>query len=523
MTRALEYGAAILLVSCSGANPAPVAPLPRSFPVRSAPSASARPAARPAPPIAPSTSAPTPPAGLPKVVSQGDIGSSGPVELLAASSSGAWVALCQGEPRSAVLVLGSGSGEPISDFYAQDATGRHVVVRSPQGTVLLIDAVTGARVDLSALGVDARRARSDYATHRSFSFSGDGQHLAYLRKQGVQSSVVLRQLADGRERSFPAGPGEVFKLQLSADARFISLDMLRDDTTKNGKLDWPTPEEPANKPACQQSPLPKLRSFAYQGRGDSQSRAALSVADGTLRDVPDLVTPLGNALLLRESDGSLRLDEGGKRSALAPSSCAGRVLHADSDRGLALVACTIPKKTGKRNVWLFGAGYAKDLKSELYETSIDREAVTGVRLVPLYPGSEAALVDLERRELLPLTPGSRVLSVSGDSALLWRGKDLFRYDARAKTESRVAQGVLKNPDLLQVSGATLLSPFVILNDGSPTLRSPTERPLALSGTGHVLAGNHAPGANATAPTPDAIQGPLHWLDARVAAPDGPPR
>jgi hypothetical protein len=522
VTRALAYGAAILLVSCSGSNPAPVAALPSAFPVRSTPSAAAPPA-QPAATVAPSASAPAAPGSLPLAVSQGDIGASGPAELLAASSSGAWVALCQGEPRSAALVLGSGSGEAISDLYAQDATGRHVIVRSPQGTVVLIDAVSAARVDLSALGVDARRARSDYAAHRSFSFSADGLRLAYLRKQGTQSSLVLRLLADGSERIFAVGAGEVFKLRLSADARFVSLDVLREDTTKNGKLDWPTPEEPAIKAVCPTSPLPKLRSFAYQGRGDSLSRAVLSLADGALREVPDLVTPLGGALLVRESDGSLRLDEAGKRSVLAPSSCAGRVLHADSDRGLALVACMIPKKTGKRNVWLLGAGYAKDLKSELYETSIDREAVTGVRLVPLYPGSDSALVDLERRELLPLTPGSRVLSVAGDSALLWRGSDLYRYDVRTKAESRVAQGVLKNPDLLQVSGATLLSPFVILHDGSPALRSPTERPLALSATGHVLAGSHAPGASGTTPATEAIQGPLHWLDARVAAPDGPPR
>jgi len=445
-------------------------------------------------------------------VSQGDIGTAGPVELLAASSSGAWVALCQGEPRSATLVLGSGTGEAIADVYAQDASGRYVVVRSAAGVVSLVDALNGTRVDLSALGVDARRARLDYAAHRSFGFSGDGQQLVYLRRQGSQSQVVLRQLADGTERSFAAGAGEVFRLRLSADARFVSLDVLREDTTKNGKLDWPTPEEATTRNVCQPSPLPKLRSYAYQGRGDNLSRAVVSLADGTLRDVPDLVTPLGPQLLVREADGSLRLDEGGKRSAFAPASCAGRVLFADADRGLSLVGCSLPKKTGKRNVWLFGAGYAKDLKSELYETSTDREAASGVRLVPLYPGSDAALVDLERRELLPLTLGSRVVSVSGDTALLWRGNDLYLYDARSKAEARIAQGVLKNPELLQVSGATLLSPFVILGGGAPALRSPTERPLALSATGHVLSGS-PPAAGG-----DIMQGPLHWLDARVLAP-----
>jgi hypothetical protein len=108
--------------------------------------------------------------------------------------------------------------------------------------------------------------------------------------------------------------------------------------------------------------------------------------------------------------------------------------------------------------------------------------------------------------------------VAGDTALLWRGNDLYRYDARTKAETRIAQGVLKNPDLLQVGGATLLSPFVLLSDGSPVLRSPNERPLALSATGHVLAGNQAPASTAPAASSDAVQGPLRWLDARLASP-----
>ncbi|HYJ07631.1 MAG TPA: hypothetical protein VEX18_01445, partial [Polyangiaceae bacterium] len=235
-----------------------------------------------------------------------------------------------------------------------------------------------------------------------------------------------------------------------------------------------------------------------------------------LRQVPDLVTPLGAQLLVRENDASLRLDHDGKRVALAPSSCSGRVLFAEAERGLALVSCALPKKPGKRSVWLFAAGYAKDLQSELYETSIDREAVSGVRLVPLYPGSETALVDLERRELLPLAIGSRVLAVSGDLALVWRGSELLRYDARTKSETRVAQGVLKNPDLLQAgTAAVLLSPFVIVDGFATALNSPSERPLALSVTGHVLTGT--PGANG-----DATEGPLHWLDARLPATHGPP-
>lgn len=445
--------------------------------------------------------------------------------LLAASASGSWVALCQGAPPTASLVLGSGSGEAIDGVLAQSASGRHLVVLQG-GVASLVDAVAGTRVDLSALGADVRRAKQDYGKHRSLSFDATGQHLAYLRKQGSHSELVVRELGGGSEQTFAPGAGELFQLRLSPDARYVTYEVIREDTTRNGKLDWPVPEEPSELRACAKAATPKLRSYAYLGRGDATTRAVLSLADGKARDLPELVVPLGTRLLVREADGSLRLDLAGKRGPFAPASCAGRVLFADASREQALVTCVLPKKPGKREVWLFAGGYSKNLHSELYETSTDREAVTGARLVPLYPGSEASLVDLERREVLPLPAGSRVVQASGSAALVWRDNDLFSYDAEQRKEQRLAQGVAKNPQLLLTGSAALLSPFVVLEAAAPALQSPTSQPLALSSSGYVLAGSprdQPKEAVAPAAPPAAIQGPLHWLDARLPPPDGPPR
>src|SRR5262249_41533115 len=149
-------------------------------------------------------------------------------------------------------------------------------------------------------------------------------------------------------------------------------------------------------------------------------------------------------------------------------------LFADAERGLVLAACSPPppkhpKKaatatppSGKREAWLFGPGLAKKLSGELYETSTDREATSGARLVPLYPGSDASLLDLERRDVLPLPSGSRVVATRGALALVWRDADLYSYDAQTKSEQRLAHGVLKNPDLLQSGATVLLSPFVVV-------------------------------------------------------------
>ena len=185
---------------------------------------------------------------------------------------------------------------------------------------------------------------------------------------------------------------------------------------------------------------------------------------------------------------------------------------------------TAPPPSGKREVWLFASGYAKNLQRELYETSTDREAAIGARLVAIYPGNESSLLDLERRELLPLTAGSRVVATNGPLALIWRDSDLYRYDAITKTEQRLAHGVSKNPDLLQAGNTVLLSPFVIVGCDAPALASPAQA-LAVSSSGFVLTAAPAPASDAPGSPAlrTAIQGPLHWVDARLPPPDGPPR
>ncbi len=440
-------------------------------------------------------------------VPSGDIGRAGPVRLLAAGASGAWVALCQGEPMALSLVLGAGEGEPIDALLASDPGGRFVV-SARAGAVHLID--TQARSSLELASADVRRARTDFAAHRTLSFDRRGEHLAYLRRSSQESSVVVRRLEDGSERVFPVGLGEVYRLRLGRSAAFVTLDVIREDTNHNGRLDWPAPEESAADNAC--APPRPLRYRTYQGRGDVPSRSILSLADGTLRDLPELVTTFADALLVRAPDGRLLLDAKGVRTAFAPAACAGRVLLADEARKLALVACDLPKKPGKREVWLFGPNFAKQLGAELQETELDHEGGSDARLAPIYPGAESALVDLQKRELVALPAGSRVLASEGNTAVIWRGDDLLLFTVDTKTEQLLARGVAKNPDLLLTGSTLLLSPFIVVGGGLPARLSPTPEPLALAVTGQVLTGS--PGSPAVA---GVSQGPLRWLEAGVTA------
>jgi hypothetical protein len=74
--------------------------------------------------------------------------------------------------------------------------------------------------------------------------------------------------------------------------------------------------------------------------------------------------------------------------------------------------------------------------------------------------------------------------------------------------------------LLQAGNTVLLSPFVVIGCDGPALVSPP-RALALSASGFVL--TSSPATAAPALPLGAIHGPLHWVDARLPPPDGPPR
>jgi len=123
--------------------------------------------------------------------------------------------------------------------------------------------------------------------------------------------------------------------------------------------------------------------------------------------------------------------------------------------------------------------------------------------------------------VLPLPSGSRVLTTSGALALIWRDNDLYRYNAQTKTEQRLAHGILKNPDLLEAGSSVLLSPFVVVG-GGPAFPSPP-RALALTASGFVLTASPDAAPPAPGAARNAIQGPLHWVNASLGVPDGPPR
>ena len=196
---------------------------------------------------------------------------------------------------------------------------------------------------------------------------------------------------------------------------------------------------------------------------------------------------------------------------LRAGDCAGRVLFADADRELLLIACTGGKNPQRAAVELVGPGSRLELGVELQPTAIDRWPERAARLHPLYPGSEALLVDLELRTKHPLAPGDQVLLTEGARALVRRGRKLLFFDADSRSEIALSGDVPRLPNVLVASPLAMVGGRVFDVARGIELGAGSERALALTPVGEVLTAEGGP-----ATTTALARGPLRWT--QVAPP-----
>jgi len=114
-------------------------------------------------------------------------------------------------------------------------------------------------------------------------------------------------------------------------------------------------------------------------------------------------------------------------------------------------------------------------------------------------------VDLETRKTVPLHSGDRVLTTSGEHALIRRDKALVWLDATSGSEKVLVDGLARLPGLL-VEGAAVAVGSLVLDAASGRAQGSMQGlPVALtaSGVGLVPEGGRASG--------DAFaRGPLRW-------------
>ncbi len=474
------------------APPAPPPGAPRQRTVTEIPSVGKTPTSVPA----------TPPARPSRSLPLTEVADAGPISLERMGADGAWLVVCRqdGAPHPELAVNGR-DPEPLDDLLGWDPTGGFVVMRRA-GVVWLVDVATDARTNLSELGFDDRDDVLDYRQHRALAFDPTGEILAYVRK-GHAPTVVLRTLATGAERAVTGIAGEPWRLAWEGSGATLVVESVPEDPARPGHADFPVHLRKGARLACS-GLLPHFHVSADSGVRPS---AVLVRRDGLgARTAPDFALPFGEDYVARGADGALALVRAGKRWPLTDAECGGRVLLADPTRNLLLVSCTNDKVRPKRvGVELVGPGFRQELGVVVQSMALDRWPETPSRLVPLYPGSDVLLVDLDARRTLPLRPGDRVLATSGATALVRRDKALVWVDAERGTETQLFDGIAPFAGLVVEGSLVAVGSLVVDVAAGRVLGTVPGRPLALTAGGEALVPEGGFRTNDT-----FARGPLRW-------------
>jgi len=192
------------------------------------------------------------------------LGGEGPGEAGLADARRRWAVICQarhdddgdgqlrvdtlehggtvGDALRPYLVLGSGPGTEVDDAYAPPQ-GDHLVV-TMDACLYDLDTRTGKAVVLPH--ADGRARAGERYHDPAVAFSPDGTYVAYLRSRGQSTSLVVRDLASGRERTTDLGMEQVGGMRVDTLARVVWLEMTQAPAPDAPWIEWTVsgPREP---------------------------------------------------------------------------------------------------------------------------------------------------------------------------------------------------------------------------------------------------------------------------------------
>jgi hypothetical protein len=456
--------------------------------------------------------------------------------LEAAAADGSWVAFCQahtdtngdgsaglaldargrltGDTPSLVLARGPHVLRQIDALLAVDPTGRFIVVRE-QGKTWLEDTSGSERKDLDALGADVRSdvlthfAHSPshpvhlHSAHRSLAFDEAGSRLAFVRKRDASGTVVVFELATARESTIELGAVDIWRIEWAPANRWLVAHVIREDSNGNGRLDWPVLEAQKDERPCgARTPTPSYE--AWHERGDKPTFVLIDTLELKAYPVSGFVAPLGEGFIVREGGALLYERTDGRRRSLMNAKCGGRPYHVDQERGLMLALCVAPAPYARTPVVLVSQAEQLELAPTLIPAGPDRWRSRSQRLVPVYPGRDAALVDMDRRTVTALRSEDHVITTQGARALIRRQRSLLILDMDSGTETSLSGAVERVFDVLVQGNAAFVTPLIVDVARGQVVGKSEQRPLALAADGSVLV------AERDASDGELAMGPLRW-------------
>lgn len=440
----------------------------------------------------------------------GDIGTAHPILLDHAASDGRWLVVCQaradtnkdgeiavglgmhgdtyGDRMLPYLITAPGPGDPIDAFVA--ATDRYVAVIQ-HGLLVLVDTLTGTRVALPR--ADPRDDPSPFGPHRAASFDAGGKRLLYILRD--KPGVVVRDLASGREATLGVGDGNPWRASL--DGAFVVLRVVG--------ARWPSPVTWLAGRSCRAA----VGSYGVMGmRGDRPVPRVAPLDGGPVRDVPDLIRPLGDALLRRLASGALVLEEpDGELDEIATAGCHGTVVNADAAARRVLVACR--SKGDRSRLEIDGPGLHRDLGVEV-DTDGDAWSVHPQRLVIEAGGTTVVDMRGARARTFPFDfdhEGGRLLATSGKRVLVRRGTWLSVGDLDVPTELPLGVEGPQYPEYFSSGAFAYSQPYVVDLQAARVVGEVDEPVLAIASNGYVLAPPRQPGGRRLIGIPT---GPVAW-------------
>jgi hypothetical protein len=144
-----------------------------------------------------------------------------------------------------------------------------------------VDTATGKAVALR--GADGRPGDAVSGDHRAATFSSDGKSLLYIKSDGPQSAVILRDLRTGSERRIDPGPGELSRAFFDRSGRFVVMDVVARDTDKDQLLTLPRIATTLGSRRCR-APVSSASFFGQIG--DKPTQRVAPVEGGAVRDAP---------------------------------------------------------------------------------------------------------------------------------------------------------------------------------------------------------------------------------------------